>query len=69
MNLNESKEISYHIVNLDSVVDFLKKARKNGENIHINFEGHRLYSANVTMNSAYKAVTGKSREGGARRCF
>jgi len=43
---------------LESHVYKLEEAREKGENVFINFNETLLYSANVTMDNAYLAVTG-----------
>jgi len=48
--------------NIESAVTTLLQARANGENAFIEFNGHKLYSADVTMDSAYLEITGKTKE-------
>ena len=46
---------------LDDVVRFLEEAREVGLNIYYNFNGHNLYSVDVTMDSAYLEVIGQTK--------
>ncbi len=43
---------------LDEYVEGLIKMREQGKNVFFNFNGHKLYSADVTMDSAYLEVCG-----------
>ena len=47
---------------LDSVVDKLLMAKERGEQLYCDFEGHLLYSDTVTLEDAYKEVTGQTKE-------
>lgn len=42
----------------DEIIEFLIRERKKGHNIYIVLGEHTLYSANVTMDSAYLEYTG-----------
>lgn len=46
---------------LDVAVEFLIAARKIYQNFYVIFNGHKLYSADVTMDSAYLEVTRKTK--------
>ncbi len=46
---------------LDVAVEFLIAARKIYQNFYVVFNGHKLYSADVTMDSAYLEVTRKTK--------
>ena len=43
---------------LDNAVKFLIQQREQGNNIYCEFNGHKLYSADVTFDSAYLEVLG-----------
>ena len=47
---------------LDEVVEKLIEYRKNGEKVYCFFNGHTLYSRNVTPDSAYLECTGLTRQ-------
>lgn len=53
-------ENKYFARDLDDAVEFLTKARESGENIYIDFSGHKLYSADTTLDSAYLEVLGRT---------
>ena len=60
---DNSREIYVHAgEDLSSVVIDLEKLRRQGKlNCYVNFNGKKLYSLDVTMNSAYKEVVGCTR--------
>lgn len=62
MNIEKAVEYKGYLGNLDNAVDFLTKAREMGQNIYFNFNGHKLYSANVTLNNAYLEVCGMTHD-------
>ena len=47
---------------IDKTVERLLEAREKGESVYCNFNGHRLESDTVTLDSAYKEITGKTKE-------
>lgn len=47
-----------HIPPLDEAIAFLIGCRGIGQNVYIDFNGAKLYSCDVTMDSAYLAVLG-----------
>lgn len=60
---NEMKKINietWH--NLESVVYLLLAHQADGNHVYCEFNGHRLESDNITMDSAYIEVTGKTKE-------
>lgn len=60
MEIKDAVEYKGYLGNLEKAVDFLITARQRGENIYFDFNGHRLYSANITIDSAYLEVVGKT---------
>ena len=48
--------------NLDSVVQLLLAHKANGDHVYCVFNGHRLESDTVTMDSAYMKICGKTKE-------
>ena len=48
--------------NIESVVYTLLAAKARGESVYCEFEGVKLYSDNVTMDSAYEQITGITKE-------
>ncbi len=48
--------------NLESAVYTLLAAKARGEHVYCNFNGHRLHSDSVTMDSAYQEVCGCTKE-------
>lgn len=47
---------------LDEVVDMLIEADIRGEQVYVEFNGHKLYSNGITMDSAYKEVLGFTKQ-------
>ena len=48
--------------NIESTVYTLLAAKARGEHVWCSFNGHKLFSDNVTMDSAYQEITGKTKE-------
>ena len=48
--------------NLESMVYTLLAAKARGEHVYCIFNGHEFHSDTVTMESAYKEITGKTKE-------
>lgn len=53
-------EEKYHL-GLDETVEYLQECKRRGLNVYVDFNGHRLYSCDVTMDSAYMEVVGMTR--------
>lgn len=54
--------INYRYGNtIESAVKTLQEYKERGESVFIEFNGHKLYSCDVTMNSAYQEITGKTK--------
>ena len=51
----------YAGANLDEAVEMLLRMKEQGESVYCNFNGHKLYSDNVTIDSAYLEVCGKTK--------
>ena len=47
--------------NLESVVYTLLAAKARGESVYCEFNGHKLYSDTVSMDSAFMEVTGQTK--------
>lgn len=58
MEKSESTLVEPIINTLDEAVKYLEECREKGKNVYLNFNGHKLYSANVTIDSAYMQVMG-----------
>ena len=58
---NGYTELEIYSGSLESVVNKLLKHHKNGEKACFNFNGHELYSDEVTMDSAYLKVLGQTK--------
>ena len=48
--------------NLESVVYLLLAYKADGQHVYCDYNGHRLYSETVSMDSAYKEVSGTTKE-------
>lgn len=46
---------------IDSIVVFLQECKKKGQNVCVDFYGYKLYSCNVTLNSAYMEIFGMTK--------
>ena len=50
------------VTELDNIVKYLKRCRHIGQNVYVNFYGHKLYSCDVTTRDAYLEVYGVTKE-------
>jgi hypothetical protein len=63
MDKNQAREITISLGDtLKDAIITLTKAQLNDENVFIDFNGHKLYSADITIDGAYKEVLGMPRE-------
>jgi len=63
MNKKNATEVQVDIGStIETAVNQLTQARMNGQNVYIEFNGHKLYSADVTMDSAYLEIVGKTKD-------
>lgn len=46
---------------IEDVVKLLEEAREEGRRVFVRFNGHTLHSDDVTMDSAYKEITGRTK--------
>lgn len=46
---------------LDKCIDYLIKCRQEGKSVWIEFNGHRLYSCDATVNNVYVQMFGKTK--------
>ena len=51
----------YGGMNLDQAVELLLEYKKEGKSVYCEFNGHKLYSDNVTIDSAYMEVIGMTK--------
>ena len=61
MNKEEAVEVYFndrYYEAIEDAVKFLEEYKSKGESVYIDFKGHRLYSCDVTLDSAYMQVTG-----------
>ncbi len=58
MSRENAKKIEFYGNTLDQCVEALLKYQRRGESVVVSFNGHDLYSCDVTMDSAYKEVLG-----------
>ena len=65
MNIEDAKEVVFD-GDLDSIIEYLKKAKENNENIYIDckcgIDPIRLYSANIDQDTAYQRIYGLTKE-------
>ena len=57
-----AKQVDGYWGTIDKAVEYLIECRNKGESICIDFNGKILYSADVTLESAYLQITGLTRE-------
>lgn len=57
-----AEPIEFHGSTLEECVNSLLKFKKRGESVVVNFNGHQLYSCDITMDSAFQEVTGKTKD-------
>ena len=50
-----------YLGNIENAVAYLQECKKNGQNVYVDFNGHKLYSADVTLDSAYMEVVGMTK--------
>jgi len=62
MDKTKAVETEFFVGNLENAVEKLIDARARGLNVYVNFNGKKLYSADVTVDSAYLEVTGQSKK-------
>lgn len=63
MNKEEAKKIDILFSKgLDSAIEYLEDCKKRGENVYIDFNGHYLYSADITVDGAYLEVVGMTKK-------
>ena len=63
MNKEEARKLDILFSKgLDSAIEYLEDCKKRGENVYINFNGHYLYSADITVDGAYLEVVGMTKE-------
>ena len=55
-------ELHEYMGNIDNCVKVLSQYRERGENVYVEFNGHKIYSCDVTLDSAYKEITGMTKE-------
>lgn len=58
---NAVEEIRWDL-NLDQVIEYLEQCRKEGKSVYIEYGDAKLYSADVTIDSAYMAVHGCTKQ-------
>ena len=62
MDINKATELEVFAgSSIEDVVNQLLSAKKQGQNVFANFNGNKLFSADVTMDSAYLTCTGKTK--------
>ena len=59
---NKYTEVELNGYNIESCVNELLEYKRKGKLVYADFNGHRLYSGTVTMDSAYKEITGNTKK-------
>ena len=58
MSRDNAEKVDLYFSKLDECVKALLKYKKRGKSVYTEFKGYKLYSCDVTMDSAYQEVTG-----------
>lgn len=61
MSKDNARKIEFWGNTLEECVNELLKFKNRGESVFVDFNGHQLYSCDVTMDSAYLEVCGKTK--------
>lgn len=61
MNRDNARKIEFYGSTLEECVNALLKFQNRGESVVVDFNGQQLYSCDVTMDSAYLEVCGKTK--------
>ena len=56
------KEIDKYFGSIDQAVEYLLKAKARGEHVFCDYNGHKLHSDNVTLDSAYVEILGCTKD-------
>ena len=54
-------EINEWMGDIDTAVQKLIEYQKMGKSVYVNFNGHKLYSCDITLDGAYKEITGMTK--------
>ena len=57
----EKAKVVLFLGGLDEAIEYLQECKKKGQNVYVDFNGHRLYSADVTIDGAYMEVVGMTK--------
>lgn len=61
MTRENAKEINENMGSIDNAVKRLLEYREKGESMFVDFNGHKLYSCDVTIDSAYMEIIGQTK--------
>lgn len=56
-----ARKIEFYGSTLEECVNALLKFKSRGESVFVDFNGHKLYSCDITMDGAYQEVLGKTK--------
>lgn len=62
MTRENAREEVFTGIELEDCVNFLYDFKQKGESVVVDFNGHKLYSCDITLNKAYKEVTGMTKK-------
>lgn len=62
MSRENAREINEYMYDIENAVKRLLEYKERGESVYVNFNGHKLYSCDVTIDSAYLEVVGMTKE-------
>lgn len=61
LSRENARELDMYLGTLENAVRILEEHRDKGESVYVNFNGHKLYSADVTLDGAFQEVLGKTK--------
>lgn len=61
MTRDGAVKLNEYFGDIDYAVKVLQEYQAKGESVYVEFEGHKLYSADITLDGAYKEITGQTK--------
>lgn len=61
MTRDNAVKLDGYLGDIDNAVKMLQEYQARGESVYVEFNGHKLYSADITLDGAYKEITGQTK--------
>lgn len=61
MTRDNAVKLDEYLGDIDNAVKVLQEYQAKGESVYVEFNGHKLYSADITLDGAYKEITGQTK--------